>query len=168
MKSRLFFYWKKKISSLRREDSDVRQDLDAKQKHLRELRDSKTNAFKRFGQHMPSLLEEVEIAFRQGQFKHKPVGPLGKKDSFSAFSKTIFGLFLCGFYWRADNVNSELQKICCLWSFRCIFSLGNTEGSSVHGCHCILKDYTIAEISVQIAELPSVLQVSSACCIDLV
>lgn len=100
MKLRLFSYWekkKKKISSLRREDSDVRQDLDAKQKHLRELRDSKTNAFKRFGQHMPSLLEEVEIAYRQGQFKHKPVGPLGKNDSFSAFSRQFLGFFLMGF-----------------------------------------------------------------------
>lgn len=75
----------------------MRQDLDAKQKHLRELRDSKTNAFKRFGQHMPSLLEEVEIAYRQGQFKHKPVGPLGKNDSFSAFSRQFLGFFLMGF-----------------------------------------------------------------------
>lgn len=75
----------------------MRQDLDGKQKHLRELRDSKTNAFKRFGQHMPSLLEEVEKAYRQGQFKYKPVGPLGKNYSFSAFSRQFWVFFLMGF-----------------------------------------------------------------------
>lgn len=85
---------KEEFAKLKREDSNVRQDLDAKQKHLRELRDSKTNAFKRFGQHMPSLLEEVEIAYKQGQFKHKPVGPLGKNDNFSAFSRQFLGFSL--------------------------------------------------------------------------
>ncbi|NXI69234.1 SMC6 protein, partial [Anseranas semipalmata] len=68
---------KEEHAKLRREDFDVKQELDAKQKHLRELRDSKTNTFKRFGQHIPSFLEAVETAYRQGRFKHKPIGPLG-------------------------------------------------------------------------------------------
>ncbi|NXL92475.1 SMC6 protein, partial [Alectura lathami] len=68
---------KEELAKLRREDYGVRQDLDAKQKQLRELRDSKTNAFKRFGQHIPSFLEAVETAYRQGHFKCKPLGPLG-------------------------------------------------------------------------------------------
>lgn len=59
----------------------MKQELDAKQKQLRELRDSKTNIFKRFGQHVPSFLEAVETAYRQGHFKRKPVGPLGKNNS---------------------------------------------------------------------------------------
>lgn len=46
---------------------------------------------------MPSLLEEVEKAYRQGQFKHKPVGPLGKNDSSSAFSRQFWVFFLMGF-----------------------------------------------------------------------
>ncbi|NXE25636.1 SMC6 protein, partial [Ardeotis kori] len=62
---------------LRREDYDVKQALDAKQKQLRELKDSKTNTLKRFGPHIPAFLEAVETAYRQGRFKHKPVGPLG-------------------------------------------------------------------------------------------
>ncbi|KFQ68160.1 Structural maintenance of chromosomes protein 6, partial [Phaethon lepturus] len=61
----------------RREHCDVKEALDAKQKQLRELKDSKTNTFKRFGPHIPAFLEAVETAYRQGRFKHKPVGPLG-------------------------------------------------------------------------------------------
>ncbi|XP_005015105.1 structural maintenance of chromosomes protein 6 isoform X1 [Anas platyrhynchos] len=68
---------KEEDAKLRREEGDMKQELDAKQKQLRELRDSKTNIFKRFGQHVPSFLEAVETAYRQGHFKRKPVGPLG-------------------------------------------------------------------------------------------
>ncbi|NXY12956.1 SMC6 protein, partial [Atrichornis clamosus] len=60
---------------LRRENSDVQQTLDAKQKQLRDLKDSKTNALKRFGPHMPAFLEAVETAHKQGRFKKKPLGP---------------------------------------------------------------------------------------------
>lgn len=56
----------------------MRQAVDAKQRQLRELRESKTNQLKRFGQHMPVFLEAIEEAYRQGRFKHKPVGPVGK------------------------------------------------------------------------------------------
>ncbi|NWR59730.1 SMC6 protein, partial [Bucorvus abyssinicus] len=68
---------KEEHARFRREDCDVKQALDAKQKQLRELKDSKTNALKRFGPHMPAFLEAVETAYRQGRFKHKPLGPLG-------------------------------------------------------------------------------------------
>ncbi|KFZ64173.1 Structural maintenance of chromosomes protein 6, partial [Podiceps cristatus] len=68
---------KEEHARLRREDCDVKQALDAKQKQLRELKDSKTNTLKRFGPHIPAFLEAVETAYRQGHFKHKPLGPLG-------------------------------------------------------------------------------------------
>ncbi|NXJ38160.1 SMC6 protein, partial [Ciconia maguari] len=68
---------KEEHGRLRREDCDAKQALDAKQKQLRELKDSKTNTLKRFGPHIPAFLEAVESAYRQGRFKHKPVGPLG-------------------------------------------------------------------------------------------
>ncbi|NXN74821.1 SMC6 protein, partial [Himantopus himantopus] len=68
---------KEEHTRLKREDYDVKQALDAKQKQLRELKDSKTNTLKRFGPHIPEFLEAVETAYRQGSFKHKPVGPLG-------------------------------------------------------------------------------------------
>ncbi|NXY58024.1 SMC6 protein, partial [Callaeas wilsoni] len=64
-------------SRLRRESSDVQQALDAKQKQLRDLKDSKTNTLKRFGPHVPAFLEALEVAHKQGHFKKKPLGPLG-------------------------------------------------------------------------------------------
>ncbi|NWV57009.1 SMC6 protein, partial [Daphoenositta chrysoptera] len=64
-------------SRLRRENSDVQQTLDAKQKQLRDLKDSKTNTLKRYGAYIPAFLEAVEMAYKQGRFKKKPLGPLG-------------------------------------------------------------------------------------------
>ncbi|KFU93166.1 Structural maintenance of chromosomes protein 6, partial [Chaetura pelagica] len=68
---------KEEHARLRREEYDGKQALEGKQKQLRELKDSKTNTFKRFGPHIPAFLEAVEAAYRQGRFKHKPIGPLG-------------------------------------------------------------------------------------------
>ncbi|NXN85294.1 SMC6 protein, partial [Bombycilla garrulus] len=64
-------------SRLRRERSEVQQALDAQQKQLRDLKDSKTNTLKRFGPHVPAFLEALEAAHKQGQFRKKPLGPLG-------------------------------------------------------------------------------------------
>ncbi|XP_067400838.1 structural maintenance of chromosomes protein 6 isoform X5 [Emydura macquarii macquarii] len=68
---------KEEYARLKREELDVKQALDTKQRQLKELKDSKTNRLKRFGQHVPVLLEAIEDACRQGHFKHKPIGPLG-------------------------------------------------------------------------------------------
>ncbi|NXN94563.1 SMC6 protein, partial [Rhinopomastus cyanomelas] len=68
---------KEQHARLRRENCDMKQGLDAKQKQLRELKESKTNTLKRFGSHIPMFLEAVETAHKQGHFKHKPIGPLG-------------------------------------------------------------------------------------------
>ncbi|XP_009988372.1 PREDICTED: structural maintenance of chromosomes protein 6 [Tauraco erythrolophus] len=68
---------KEEHGRLRREDCDATQALTVKQKQLRELKESKTDTLKRFGPHIPAFLEAVETAYRQGHFKHKPIGPLG-------------------------------------------------------------------------------------------
>ncbi|NXT85516.1 SMC6 protein, partial [Zapornia atra] len=68
---------KEEHAILRREDADAKQALEAKQKQLRELKDSKTNTLKRFGQHIPAFLEAVETAYKEGRFRHKPIGPIG-------------------------------------------------------------------------------------------
>ncbi|NXU43561.1 SMC6 protein, partial [Drymodes brunneopygia] len=64
-------------SRLRRESSEVQQALDAQQKQLRDLKDSKTNTLKRYGPHVPAFLEAIEVAHKQGRFRKKPLGPLG-------------------------------------------------------------------------------------------
>ncbi|NXE34127.1 SMC6 protein, partial [Ptilorrhoa leucosticta] len=91
-------------SRLRRENSDVQQALDAKQKQLRDLKDSKTNTLKRFGPYMPAFLEAIEMAHKQGHFKKKPLGPLGAlihpKDP-----ELILAIESC--------LKSLLQAFCC-------------------------------------------------------
>ncbi|NXO79329.1 SMC6 protein, partial [Sitta europaea] len=68
---------REEYSRLRRESSEVQQALDAQQKQLRDLKDSKTNTLKRYGPHVPAFLEAVEVAHKQGRFRKKPIGPLG-------------------------------------------------------------------------------------------
>ena len=61
----------------RREDIEVRHTLNYNQRQLKELKDSKTDRLKRFGPHVPALLEAIDDAYRRRQFTHKPIGPLG-------------------------------------------------------------------------------------------
>ncbi|GAB1297304.1 Structural maintenance of chromosomes protein 6 [Apodemus speciosus] len=62
---------------LKREDIEVRHTLNYNQRQLKELKDSKTDRLKRFGPHVPALLEAIDDAYRRRQFTHKPIGPLG-------------------------------------------------------------------------------------------
>ncbi|NXF17927.1 SMC6 protein, partial [Rhodinocichla rosea] len=96
----------KRIEELKswRESSEVQQALDAQQKQLRDLKDSKTNTLKRFGPYVPAFLEAVEVAHKQGQFRKKPLGPLGAlihpKDP-----ELILAIECC--------LKSLLQAFCC-------------------------------------------------------
>uniref|UniRef100_A0A8D0GAF5 Structural maintenance of chromosomes protein 6 n=1 Tax=Sphenodon punctatus TaxID=8508 RepID=A0A8D0GAF5_SPHPU len=98
------YKYKKEQTRLKREELDVKQTLDFQQRQLKELRDSKTNRLKRFGQHMPALLEAIEEGYRQGRFKHKPIGPIGAfihlKDA-----ELALGVEAC--------LKSLLQAFCC-------------------------------------------------------
>lgn len=62
---------------IKREDVEVRHTLSYNQRQLKELKDSKTDRLKRFGPHVPALLEAIDDAYRRRQFTHKPIGPLG-------------------------------------------------------------------------------------------
>uniref|UniRef100_A0A8C8VHL9 Structural maintenance of chromosomes protein 6 n=1 Tax=Pelusios castaneus TaxID=367368 RepID=A0A8C8VHL9_9SAUR len=104
------YKYREEYARLKREELDVKQALDIKQRQLKELKDSKTNRLKRFGQHVPVLLEAIENAYRQGHFKHKPIGPLGAfirlKDAeltlaVEACLKTLLQAFCC------DNHHDE-------------------------------------------------------------
>ncbi|EPY76039.1 hypothetical protein CB1_001512025, partial [Camelus ferus] len=69
----------KRIEELRKreEELDVKHTLNYNQKQLKELKDSKTDRLKRFGPHVPALLEAIDDAYGQGHFTYKPIGPLG-------------------------------------------------------------------------------------------
>ncbi|XP_067400836.1 structural maintenance of chromosomes protein 6 isoform X3 [Emydura macquarii macquarii] len=94
---------KEEYARLKREELDVKQALDTKQRQLKELKDSKTNRLKRFGQHVPVLLEAIEDACRQGHFKHKPIGPLDAELTLAveACLKSLLQAFCC------DNHHDE-------------------------------------------------------------
>ncbi|EMP42348.1 Structural maintenance of chromosomes protein 6 [Chelonia mydas] len=95
---------KEEHARLKREELDVKQALDSKQRQLKELTDSKTNRLKRFGQHVPVLLEAIEDAYRKGHFKHKPIGPLGAFISLKDVELTL-AVETC--------LKSLLQAFCC-------------------------------------------------------
>uniref|UniRef100_A0A8C3T2F1 Structural maintenance of chromosomes protein 6 n=1 Tax=Chelydra serpentina TaxID=8475 RepID=A0A8C3T2F1_CHESE len=95
---------KEEHARLKREELDVKQALDSKQRHLKELTDSKTNRLKRFGQHVPVLLEAIEDAHRKGHFKRKPIGPLGAFISLKDAELTL-AVETC--------LKSLLQAFCC-------------------------------------------------------
>ncbi|GAB5570038.1 structural maintenance of chromosomes protein 6 isoform X2 [Prionailurus iriomotensis] len=62
---------------IKREELDVKHTLSYNQRQLKELKDSKTDRLKRFGPHVPALLEAIDDAYRRGRFTCKPIGPLG-------------------------------------------------------------------------------------------
>ncbi|XP_055569009.1 structural maintenance of chromosomes protein 6 [Falco cherrug] len=110
---------KEECARVKREGCDVKQALDAKQKQLRELNDSKTNTLKRYGPHMPAFLEVVEAAYRQGRFKHKPVGPIGAfihpKDAeltlaIESCLKTLVQAFCCDSHSDERNLQLLMSK----------------------------------------------------------
>ncbi|XP_075413194.1 structural maintenance of chromosomes protein 6 isoform X2 [Tenrec ecaudatus] len=68
---------KEERDRIRGEEQEVRHLLTYNQRQLKELKDSKNNRLKRFGPHVPALLEAIDDAFKRGHFTHKPVGPLG-------------------------------------------------------------------------------------------
>uniref|UniRef100_A0A8C0DKS3 Structural maintenance of chromosomes protein 6 n=1 Tax=Balaenoptera musculus TaxID=9771 RepID=A0A8C0DKS3_BALMU len=68
---------KEEHTRIKREELDVKNTLNYNQRQLKELKDSKTDRLKRFGPHVPALLEAIDDAYRRGHFTYKPVGPLG-------------------------------------------------------------------------------------------
>uniref|UniRef100_A0A8D3D823 Structural maintenance of chromosomes protein 6 n=1 Tax=Scophthalmus maximus TaxID=52904 RepID=A0A8D3D823_SCOMX len=64
-------------SIFRREQEVLQRSIDSNRRNLQTLESSRSNRLRRFGEHMPALLSAIQEAHRRGQFKHKPLGPLG-------------------------------------------------------------------------------------------
>ena len=64
--------------AFRREERPAQVALDANQRNLRTMENSRTDRLRRFGEQMPALLAAIEEADQRGRFKHRPRGPLGK------------------------------------------------------------------------------------------
>uniref|UniRef100_A0A3P8YQ33 Structural maintenance of chromosomes protein 6 n=1 Tax=Esox lucius TaxID=8010 RepID=A0A3P8YQ33_ESOLU len=62
---------------LRREKKDQEGSMNAIKRKIENMEGSRSDRLRRFGENMPALLADIEDAHRKGQFRKKPVGPLG-------------------------------------------------------------------------------------------
>ncbi|XP_054831594.1 structural maintenance of chromosomes protein 6 [Eublepharis macularius] len=106
---------------LQKEERELKAILDSQQQQLRELKESKTNRLKRFGQYMPALCEAIERASQQRQFKYKPIGPLGSfihlKDAELALAvetclKGLVWAFCCDNHSDERILQTLMSKFC--------------------------------------------------------
>ncbi|XP_073683630.1 structural maintenance of chromosomes protein 6 [Garra rufa] len=68
---------REEYDKLRMEEKNIQVSLESKLKRKKQLMASRSNRLRRFGDHMPELLESINKAFTQGRFIKKPVGPIG-------------------------------------------------------------------------------------------
>uniref|UniRef100_A0A673N176 Structural maintenance of chromosomes protein 6-like n=1 Tax=Sinocyclocheilus rhinocerous TaxID=307959 RepID=A0A673N176_9TELE len=68
---------KEKLGRMSREKQDLQRTIESKRRNLAAMENSRGNQVCRFGEHMLPLLRAIDEADRRGQFKKKPVGPLG-------------------------------------------------------------------------------------------
>uniref|UniRef100_A0AAR2JEX8 Structural maintenance of chromosomes protein 6 n=1 Tax=Pygocentrus nattereri TaxID=42514 RepID=A0AAR2JEX8_PYGNA len=66
-----------KLTLILREEHDLQRAIDKKQHELAAMEGSRQGGLRRFGEQMPAFIAAIEEADRQGQFRRKPVGPLG-------------------------------------------------------------------------------------------
>ncbi|XP_039529137.1 structural maintenance of chromosomes protein 6 isoform X2 [Pimephales promelas] len=76
-KQQALFKGREEYDKLSMEEKNIQVSLEFKLKRKKQLMASRSNRLKRFGDHMPELLESIDKAFAQGRFVKKPVGPIG-------------------------------------------------------------------------------------------
>uniref|UniRef100_A0A674AE64 Structural maintenance of chromosomes protein 6 n=1 Tax=Salmo trutta TaxID=8032 RepID=A0A674AE64_SALTR len=59
------------------QEEDLKRSMEAIRRKLQTMEGSRSDRLRRFGEKMPALLAAIEDADRKGQFRKKPVGPLG-------------------------------------------------------------------------------------------
>uniref|UniRef100_A0A673JTM7 Structural maintenance of chromosomes protein 6 n=1 Tax=Sinocyclocheilus rhinocerous TaxID=307959 RepID=A0A673JTM7_9TELE len=68
---------KDRLGKMSREKQDLLRAMESKRRDLAAMESSRENLLCRFGEHMPALLRAIDEADQRGQFRKKPVGPLG-------------------------------------------------------------------------------------------
>uniref|UniRef100_A0A674AFT8 Structural maintenance of chromosomes protein 6 n=1 Tax=Salmo trutta TaxID=8032 RepID=A0A674AFT8_SALTR len=68
---------KDELEKMMREEEDLKRSMEAIRRKLQTMEGSRSDRLRRFGEKMPALLAAIEDADRKGQFRKKPVGPLG-------------------------------------------------------------------------------------------
>lgn len=59
------------------EERNIQVLYASKLKRKNQLLASRSNKLKRFGDHVPDLLESIDEAYAKGRFLKRPVGPIG-------------------------------------------------------------------------------------------
>ncbi|XP_066453092.1 structural maintenance of chromosomes protein 6 [Eleutherodactylus coqui] len=101
-------------------ERDQKQKVDGLKRQIKELHDSKTDRLRRFGQHIPALLAEIDAAYERRCFKKKPIGPLGAcirlKDPQLALAvesclKSLLLAFCCDNHQDERMLQSLMSKV---------------------------------------------------------
>ncbi|XP_016370683.1 structural maintenance of chromosomes protein 6-like [Sinocyclocheilus rhinocerous] len=154
-KQQALFKGREEYDKLSMEEKKIQVSLESKLKRKKQLMASRSNRLRRFGDHMPELLESINKAFSQGRFIKKPVGPIGacislKDPSLAvAVESCLRGLiksFCC------DNYRDEKVLQGLMSSY---FPRGNRPQIIV--CPFTDRVYNLQDRGVQHPEFPSVL-----------
>ncbi|KAJ3607116.1 hypothetical protein NHX12_026630 [Muraenolepis orangiensis] len=65
------------LGKLRNEQGGIQRAIDASRRNLQTMEASSSNRLRRFGEHMPALLNAIQETYQAGRFKERPRGPLG-------------------------------------------------------------------------------------------
>ncbi|KAM6961221.1 structural maintenance of chromosomes protein 6 [Aplochiton taeniatus] len=71
------FKGKEEMDKLRLEEKNIHVAFESKMKRKNQLKASRSNKLKRFGDNMPELLDAIDKAYTKGRFIKKPMGPIG-------------------------------------------------------------------------------------------
>ena len=88
---------------LRSEVTDLRRNVEAGRRRLKELEGSRDDRLKRYGQHIPVIMGKIETACRRGLFHAKPRGPIGMPHDYFHFLLLI-------------SYCSNLSSSCIMWT----------------------------------------------------
>ncbi|XP_076834227.1 structural maintenance of chromosomes protein 6 isoform X2 [Brachyhypopomus gauderio] len=118
-KQQAVFKGREEYDKLSMEEKNIQVSLESKLKRKNQLQASTSNRLRRFGDHMPELLESVDRAHAQGRFIKKPVGPIGAcislKDPSLAVAvesclRSLMKTFCCDNY-KDEKVLQELMSM---------------------------------------------------------
>ncbi|XP_062864147.1 structural maintenance of chromosomes protein 6 [Trichomycterus rosablanca] len=146
---------REEYDKLSMEEKNIQVSLESKLKRIKQLTASRSNRLRRFGDHMPELLESIDKAYAQGRFIKKPVGPIGacislKDPSLAVAVESCLRSFMKTFC--CDNYKDEkvLQELMSPY-----FSKGNRPQIMV--CSFTDRIYSVQNRGVHHPDFPSVL-----------
>ncbi|KAM9798337.1 structural maintenance of chromosomes protein 6 [Neosynchiropus ocellatus] len=112
---------KEEQEKLRMEQLSLQKSISANGRRLQTLESSRSNRLRRFGDNMLPLLNAIDEAYRRGQFKEKPRGPLGylislkQPDMALAVEvclKSLLQAFICDNHDDERVLQGLMAKVC--------------------------------------------------------